>query len=199
MNLLFCLKECFYRIWARKTLLIILFLLFLCSIMCGILFINTPAIYDYHINLCDRFIDRICYSSTSVIIIFFERTAGHALYLVLLFACGAHIFAWPFAPAVLIYRGYTFGGTLFIFFSVYRVSGALIALVLYLPVHLMFDILFLCVSVLSFERARNCSFCGDEWKNTFNEFLLALIIAAAICILEALLLAVLFHPMGNII
>lgn len=167
--------------------------------MCGVLFIHSPAIYDYHIVLCDRFIDRVCYSSTSVIVIFFERTAGHALYLVLLFACGVHPIACPLAPAVLVYRGYTFGGTIYILFSVYRVSGALIALVLYLPVHLLFDLLFLCVCALSFDRARHFCFDKEELKGMLCEFVLALIAVVAVCLLEALLLAVLFHPLGNIV
>lgn len=199
MNLLFCLKDCQNRLVEHKKVLIFLFFAFLCSTICGIVFINTPAIYEYHLNMCDRFIDRVCYSSTSVVAIFFERTAGHALLLALLFACGVHLAVFPIAPLLLVYRGYTFGGTLYVFFSVYRVSGALIVFVLYLPVHLLFDALFLCSATLALERAKHFSFCGDAFFGLSREFALALAIAAFICLLEMLLLAALFHPLGNIL
>ena len=65
--------------------------------------------------------------------------------------------------------------------------------------HLLFDALFLCSATLALERAKHFSFCGDAFFGLSREFALALAIAAFICLLEMLLLAALFHPLGNIL
>ncbi len=164
--------------------------------MCGIVFIKTPAIYGYHLNLCDRYVDRVCYSSRSVFLIFLERTAGNALVLLLLLCAGFYVAGLAVTPLIFIYRAYTFGGSLAIFFSVYRFSGALIVFVLYLPIHLLLDAVFLLAIVLSFCRAPRFRFCGDDFKELLFDFLCLLILIVVICLLEALLLAALFHPYG---
>ena len=135
MNPFFCFHDCFCRIIKRKKTLLCLLLLFLCSTMCGILFINSPSFYDYHLRICDRFLDRVCYSQTSVFLIFVRRTAGHCFILALIFISGVHPAACVFTPIALIYRGYTFGGGIFIFFGGDRFSGAVVAVVLYIPIY----------------------------------------------------------------
>ena len=83
-----------------------------------------------------------------------------------------------------------------IFFSVYRLTGALVVFVLYLPVHLLFDCLFLAATSLSCGRARR--FCGEDFFCLLWDFLVLLAITAIVCLAEAILLLALFHPLGSI-
>lgn len=198
MNLFSYFRELICRALERKKTLIVFAVLYLAFIVLGIVFIKTPAIYSYHINLCDRFIDRICYSQQSVILIFLERFAGNAVYLALLLCSGVHTAGLILPPVVLGYRAYTFGGSLAIFFSVYRMSGALIVFVLYLPIHLLLDVVFLCATSVSFSRAKCFRFKGDDFTALLRDFILLLVIVAVICLLEMLLLLIIFHPIGNL-
>lgn len=199
MNFPFFIKNCAERILCRKKTLIILILLYLSSIICGIIFIKTPAIYEYHYNMCDRFIDRVCFSNTSVFLIFFERTFGNAVLLVLFVIAGIHPIACILPPVVIIYRAYTFGGSIFIFCSVYRFTGVLIAFLLYFPIHLLIDAVFLCAGICSFHRSVRFCFCKRDFSELVVDFLFFLAIIVLICILEAILLLALFHPLGNIL
>ncbi len=199
MNPFFCFHDCFCRIIKRKKTLLCLLLLFLCSSMCGILFINSPSFYDYHLRICDRFLDRVCYSQTSVFLIFVRRTAGHCFILALIFISGVHPAACVFTPIALIYRGYTFGGCIYIFFRVYRFSGAIVALVLYIPIHLMIDAVLIMGGGLAFSRAGGFRFCKSDGRELLIDFLLFVAIIAAVCLLEAVLLLAFFHPFGNVI
>lgn len=198
MNLLSLFRELICRVLERKKTLIVFAMLYLVFVALGIVFIKTPAIYSYHINLCDRFIDRICYSQQSVILIFIERLAGNAIYLTLLLCSGVHTAGLVLLPVILGYRAYTFGGSLAIFFSVYRMSGVLIVFVLYLPIHLLLDAVFLCATSVSFFRAKRFRFKGDDFTALLRDFILLLVLVAAICLLEMLLLLVVFHPLGNL-
>lgn len=197
MNPLFLCKNTCARVWERKKVLFVYLFAYLCSIILGIVFIKTPAVYRYHLNLCERFVDKICYSDTSVILIFFERTAGCIPVLMLLCVSGVHPAALIFTPAVVAYRGYTCGGSLCIFFSVYRFSGALIALVLYLPIHLLLDAVYMGLCVLSCTRAFRFRFCASDAKELLVDFAVFLAFSAIVCLLEMFLLLVFFHPFGN--
>lgn len=183
----------------RKKTLIVFSVVFFVSFILGIALIGTPAAYDYHLNACDRFIDRICFSQNSVILIFFERAAGNALLLAAFCISGIHIACLVLPPALLVYRAYTCGGSVAIFFSVYGVTGILIALVLYLPVHLLIDGCCISATALSFGRARGFRFCKTDFIGLFFDYLILLLMVIAICLLEMILLLVLFHPLGNIL
>lgn len=199
MDPLSCIRECLFRVIERKRTLLFLILLFLCSTVCGIVFVKTPAMYEYHLRVCDRFLDRVCFSSTDVFLIFLERTAGHAALLALVCASGVHVAALVVSPAVLVYRAYTFGGSLAVFFSVYGFSGALIAVVLYMPVHLLIDAALLCSATLAFGRAPRFRFCAPDLRELFCDFLVGLFVVVCACLFEMTLLFVLFHPLGNIL
>lgn len=199
MNPLFFFHDCFCRATKQKKTIIVFLFLFLCSTVCGILFVKTPVIYTYHLNICDRYVDRICYSSRSVFLIFLERAAGNALILLLFICTGFHTIGLAVAPLIFIFRSYVFGGSLTIFFTVYRFSGALIVLVLYLPIHLLLDAVFLFAISISFQRAPRFRFCGNDIKELLCDFLCLLIIIIVICLLEAILLAALFHPLGYLL
>ena len=199
MSLPYCFQDCLGRATERKKTLIIFAALFAVSAILGICFIKTPAVYDYHLNLCDRFVGRVCFSERNVFLIFLERTAGNAFILLLLLLAGIHVFGLVVPPAVFVYRAYTFGGSVAVFFSVYGVSGALIALVLYMPVHLLLDAVFLGATSLSFGRARRFRFCRENFKELALDFLILLLIVTIICLLEMILLFALFHPLGNLL
>lgn len=198
MNL-FPIRDCLRRVGEKKIVLIVYGAVFVCFAILGICFIKTPAIYGYHFNLCDQFVDRICYSERSVIVIFFERSAGHLLLLTLSLLAGLHIFAVSVPTVILIYRAYTLGGSLYIFFSVYRLSGALIVGVLYLPVHLLIDAVLLCAIMFSINRAPRFTFCRHDFTEILRDFIVLGVFILLICLLEAVLLLALFHPLGNII
>ena len=199
MNLLSFWKETLAEIVARKKTLAVFAALFAVCGVLGICFIKTPAIYGYHLNLCDRFIDRVCYSDRSVILIFFERTCGNALLLCVVLFSGVHPVGLILPPIVLAYRAYSFGGSLAIFFSVYRVSGALIVFVLYLPIHLLIDAVLIGATALSCARASHFRFCKGDLIRLVRDVLLLTAIITIICFLEMLLLLVLFHPLGNLL
>ena len=198
MNL-FPIRDCLRRVGEKKIVLIIYGAVFLCFAILGVCFIKTPAIYGYHYNLCDKFVDRVCYSERSVVVIFFERSAGHLFLLALSLLAGLHIVAVSVPTVIFVYRAYTFGGSLYIFFSVYRLSGALIVGVLYLPVHLLIDAVLLCAIIFSINRAPRFTFCRHDFMEIFRDFIVLGILILLICLLEAVLLLALFHPLGVII
>lgn len=199
MNPLFVLHELFHRIFERKWVIVLLIFTFLLSTMCGIVFVKTPVFYDYHLKICDRFLDRVCYSDRSVFFIFLERSFGNALFLGLLMIGGIHPLALSLPTVAIAFRAYTFGGTLTILFTTYEVSGAMVALTLYLPIHLLLDAMFLFAAAISFTRAFSFRFDKNDLRELLFDYLKFLLIIILICILEALLLAVLFHPIGNLL
>ena len=198
MTLPFPVRDCFGRALCRKTTLIVFAIGFLIVAILG-LTISTPAFYDYHLTLCERFINRICYSDRSVILIFLERFAGNMLFVILVLASGIHVVSLVIPPVVLTYRAYTFGGSIAVFFSVYQFSGALVVFVLYLPIHLLVDALLLLTTSLSYARAPRFRFGKEDFKEMLYDLIVLLIFIGIVCLLEMLLLLVLFHPLGNIL
>lgn len=167
--------------------------------MCGIVLVKTPVFFDYHLKSCDRFLDRVCYSDRNVFLIFFERSAGNVLILLLLFLGGLHPAALILTGCTVLFRAYTFGGMLGILFSVYKMSGALVAFVLYMPVHLLLDVIFLASAALAFSRAICFRFTAHDFKELLSEYLCFSVLTVAVCLFEAFLLLVLFHPLGNLV
>ena len=196
---LFICKDCFLRAFSKKWVILILAIVLLLSTTCGTVFIKTPYFFEYHLRICDRFLDRVCYSDRNVILIFFERTGGCALLVALALAGGFHPVCLLLPLAVLVYRSYTFGGTLAILFSVYEFPGAVVALLLYIPIHLLTDGLLLIAAGLSFSRAFRFSFCAGELRELLSDFLVLLLLCALVCLAEMILLLVLFHPLGNLL
>lgn len=198
MNLPFRFRDCLSRTFERKKTLIVFAALFAVGMILGLIFVTTPAIYDYHITICDRFVNRVCFSDRNVFEIFLERTLGHAVLLLVIALSGIHPVGCVFPPVVLLYRAYTFGGSLYIFFSVYRLSGALIVVGLYLPVHLLIDAVLCFAGSLSYARCRRFCFSRQDWLLLFADFLVFFCFVLAIGLAEMLLLLALFHPLGNI-
>ena len=190
---------CLGRIWERKRSLILFGALFLCGVILGFLFIGTPSAYDYHFTLCERYLNRICFSDRDVFVIFLERTAGRALLLALILLSGVHFAALIVPSAVLLYRAYTFGGSIVILFSVYRVTGVLVVFVLYLPIHLLIDAVLVGATALSCARASGFCFCRRDFCDLARDFLALFALVALVCLLEMLLLLAVFHPMGTLL
>ena len=193
------LRECLARILERKRTFILLAALCLVGAILGLCFIRTPAVYDYHLGLCERYVVRVCFSDRSVFVIFWERLAGAALLIALMLLSGVHFAALIVPPAILLYRAYTFGGSLVIFFSVYRVTGVLIVFVLYLPVHLLLDAVLLAATTLSCARAPHFCFCRHDFCELGMDFCALLLLAAAVCLFESVLLLAIFHPIGAVL
>lgn len=198
MNLFSRFRECLSRAFCRKKTLIAFAVLAAGCFALGIVFITTPAIYEYHIKLCDRFVDRVCFSDKNVFAIFLERGMGNAVLLLIVCLSGVHIVGCIFPPIILAYRSYTLGGSLYIFFTVYRVSGAFVAVALYLPIHLLIDIVLFCASAQAYARAPHFGFAKRDWGALFADFLCLFAVILAIGLVEMLLLLALFHPLGNI-
>lgn len=199
MQLLSPFKDALCRALARKWLLLFYLCLFLLSTVCGIVFIKTPSFFEYHLRLCDRFLDRVCYSDRSVFLIFLERAAGSVLYVVLVFSGGFHPVLTVLPAAFVSFRAYTFGGTLAVFFSVYEFSGALVALTLYLPIHLLIDCVLFLAAALAFSHAVRFPFCAADLRALACDLLLCAACAVLVCLAEMVLLAALFHPLGNLL
>ncbi len=197
MNLSF-LRDRFARAFERKAVPIALAILFAVAMLLGIVFSGTALFYDYLLNLCDRFLYSVCYADRSVFVIFCERTAGGAVLVAVCTAAGVHLAALALIPAVLVYRAYTFGGCIAVFFGAYGVSGAIVALVLYLPVHLMIDFILICTSSVSCCRARSFRFRKQDFCDLLRDYGCFLLLVAAVCLLEAILLLAIFHPLGNL-
>ncbi len=197
MNLFF-IKDALCRATEKKRNLVIFGVIFLAGMILGICFVKTPAFYEFHLNGCDRFLTRVCYSERSVFLIFLERTAGCALLLILTLAGGVHIVGLVVPTAVLIYRSYTFGGQIAILFGVYGVSGALVALVLYIPIHIMIDVILLFGTSISVCRSRCFRFGKQDFCELALDFLALLLLIAAVCLIEMILLLAIFHPLGNL-
>lgn len=187
----------FVRAIAWKKTLIAFAAIFFLFVVLGLCFVTQPAAYDYHLNLCARYVDRVCYSDTSVILIFMARVGGCALLAVLTVSGGIHKAALLIPIAVLGYRGYTLGGSLYILFSVYGMTGAVIVFLAYLPVHLLIDAILLFGCVNSVESAM-CSRIGDPFK-LLRLFLFLLFWIAAVCAAECVLLLAFFHPIGTVL
>ncbi len=193
------LREFFGRALERRSTLIIFAILFAAGALLGLCFINTPAAYDFHLENCDRYLRRVCYSDRNVFTIFSERTAGCLLLAALSAISGIHIAALALPSAVLLYRAYTFGGSIRILCSVYRVSGSLVVLVLYLPIHLLIDAVLIVGMALSCARAPHFCFCKRDFCDILCDFGVLAGLMALICLLEMLLLLVLFHPLGMLL
>ena len=195
----FSFRDCFGRALVRRKTPIVFAVVFVLCFILGIAFIGSPSVYDYHLNACERFLDRVCFSCRNVFVILLERTAGNALFLALFLLSGIHPAGLVLPPALFVYRAYTCGGSIAIFFSVYGFTGVFVGLVLYFPVHLALDFIFLVASSLSCDRARKFRFCKEEACSLLSDFVVLLIAVAAVCLVEAILLLVLFHPLGNIL
>lgn len=183
----------------RKKTLLIFCGIYLVGAILGMCFIKTPAVYEYHVTLCARYVDRVCFSDRNVFLIFLERSCGYALLLAVVLLSGMHFAALIIPPGILIYRAYTMGGSLLILFSVYRATGALVALVLYLPVHLLIDAVLLAAMAVSCGRATKFTFCRSDFAVLGADFVTFFLIILAVCLLETILLLTVFHPIGTII
>ena len=199
MNLFLFFRDCISRALERKKTLAVFVCIYVFATILGILFIKTPAMYHYHLNLCDRFVERVCYSDRNVFLIFWERACGNSVFLAVILSAGIHPIGCIISPILLLYRAYTFGGSLVIFFTVYRVSGILIVFVLYLPIHLLIDAILLCSASLSCGRASCFCFSKDDFVALLRDFLVLLLLICAVCLLEMILLLLLFHPIGNLL
>ncbi|MGN1077514.1 MAG: hypothetical protein ACI4ST_03280, partial [Candidatus Gallimonas sp.] len=179
----FSFRDCFARALVHRKTPIVFAVIFVLCFVLGIAFIGSPSVYDYHLNACERFLDRICFSSRSVFVIFLERTVGSALLLALFLLAGIHPVGLILPPALFVFRAYTCGGSVAIFFSVYGFTGIFVGLVLYFPVHLALDFLFLVASSLSCDRARKFRFCKEETCSLLADFVVLLIVVAAVCLI----------------
>lgn len=191
-------KDCIGRGLTRKKTLIAFAVLFLAGIVFGIVFLKTPAVYDYHLDRCNKYLEGVLYSGDNVLLILLKRTAGHAFLLAVLVIAGIHPAALVITPCVVAYRAYTFGGSMGIFVSVFRLSGALVIFPVYLPVRLLMDAIFLLAIATSFERASGFCFNRGCWKELACDFLVYFVLVLLVCILEMILLLIFFRPIGNI-
>lgn len=197
MNLSF-LRECLLRALEKRVALAVFSGMFLLFAVLGMVFSGTALFYDFLLARCDRFLYYVCYSDQSVALLFLERTAGGAVLVAVCTLAGVHLAALAAIPAVLVIRAYTFGGCIAVLFGAYGVSGALVALVLYLPVHLALDAVLILCSSVSCGRARCFRFCKQDFFGLLCDFLAFLLLTAAIFLLEAVLLLAIFHPLGNL-
>lgn len=196
---LFFLRGFFGRALERKKTMIFLAVLVLLFTILGMCFINTPAVYEYHLSICESFLTDVCFSDTNVFFIFLERTGGCALLAALILAGCLHPVALALPVSVLIFRSFTFGGCLYVFFNQYGLSGAMIVVILYFPIHLITDAVLVVAATVTCGRAFRFCFAAVDLWGLFLDFLTVLCLIAFICLAEMVLLLTLFHPIGKIL
>lgn len=195
----FFLRNFFGSVFSRKKTLIFLALLVLVFLILGACFVTSPAVYDYHLSICDGFLTDICFSDTNVFVIFLQRTGGCALLLLLILIGSIHPIALLLPIAVLIYRAFTCGGCLYVFFDYYGFTGGMIVCVLYLPIHLCLDAVLVFAATTAFARAFSFRFCANDFLDLLRDALILLLLVIAVCLVEMILLLALFHPIGKIL
>lgn len=196
---LFFLRSFFARVFERKKTLIFLALLTVIFTILGMCFLSSPTVYEYHLTLCENFILDVCYSDTNVFLIYIERLGGCALLIALMLVGCIHPIALLLPLAVIVYRAFTFGGCLFVFFDYYGMTGAMIVFIVYLPIHLLTDALLIFAATVTTERAFRFTFCASELFEVLWDALVLLLMAAAVYLAETVLLLALFHPIGKIL
>lgn len=199
MDPLFLLRDCVSKALYHKKIFILTVIAFFLFAILGVCFYKTPSTYGYILRICNRFIDYICFSDRSVVVIFFERTFGHLLILALILVSGVHWGMLPLPICALLYRAYSFGGMIAIMIATYRLSGVLIVFVLYLPIHLLLDVVFLIALNITCWRVKEFAFRRDDFQVLCCDFLSLGAIIAVVCLLEAVILLVLFHSIGIVI
>lgn len=180
----------------QKRLLVLFFVLFALAFLLGIILAAAKVDYAQHLLRCERYFERVLYSARSVFLIFLERTASGAIVIAVLTACSVHPAAVALPTVLFVYRGYVCGGSVVVFVSAFGLGGVLVGLLLYLPVQLALTALYMLTASLSFSRS--LTFCGRELGALFMQFLCALVLVAAICLAELLLLLVIFRPLGGL-
>lgn len=199
MNLFAHFRGCLGSALERKKTLVFVAAVYVLFFIVGACCARSPAMFEYNRNLCARYIDRVCYSDTDVFVLFFTRLLGHGLLFVLVLAGSIHPAAMLFPAAVLLYRSFTFGGSVVLFFAVYGAAGALVVFILYLPIHLLIDVSLLLACSRSCGRCTSFCFCGDDLLVLLLDLLCFVLVAVAVGAVEGLLLAALYHPLGNIL
>ena len=186
-------------VFERKKTLIFLSLLIVLFTILGMCFLTSPAVYEYHLGLCESYLIDVCYSDKNVFLIFLGRCGGCMLLVLLILIGGLHPAALILPVFVLIYRAFTFGGCLYVFFVQYGLTGAIVVFILYLPIHLLTDIMLIFAATLSFGRAFRFCFCEHDLKELLWDTLAMLLICMAVYLIEMILLLALFHPIGKIL
>lgn len=190
-------SEALIKLKERKLIAIAVFSLYLTGLICGLVLANNAPSYDYFCRICDRYMNGFCFSKTNVFLLFLQRMCANVLFLIVFTGCGAHPAALIVLPVSVVYRSYTFGGSLFVFFRVYGFSGMLVVFLLFLPVRLLVDTIYLCEGVFSVHNACYCR--KFDFRRIVRDFLLGVVCLAAVSLLEMLLLLIFFHPIGNVL
>ena len=198
MNFFFAQNFAARALERKKTLIFLAAVLVIFTIL-GLCFVSSPAVYEYHLSVCDSFVLDVCFSDTNVFFIFLSRLGGCALLIALVLVGSLHPVAIILPVAVLVYRAFTFGGSLYVFFDFYGLSGAMIVLILYFPIHLLTDALLLLATSVSIGNAFRFCFTRADVFGLFKDFLTALLCAVFIYLAEMILLLALFHPIGKIL
>ncbi len=193
---LFFLRDCLSRALEHRRTLFLFGGFFLAGVLLGMCFVKTQAVYGYHLDLCESYLVKVCFSEKNIFGIFLERFFGFLLLGALLLAAGLHFAALILPPAVLLYRSYTLGGSIIIFCSVYGVTGILVLFALYLPVHLAIDALLIGATTLSCARAPKFRFTRQDFCVLGADLLALALAIAAVCLVECVLLLAVFRPIG---
>lgn len=192
-------RDIWERISEKKSVPVLFGALFVLGAVFGMCFAAAPEVFPYLERGCSRFLAEVCFTDRNVFVIFLERTAGVGLLLALILLSGVHVAALVLPSVLLVGRAYTFGGSLVVFFSAYRVTGALVVFAAYLPVHLLIDLILLAATCLSCGRAPRFCFCKRDLCDLGKDFLFLFAAGALVLFAEMLLLAVIFHPLGDLI
>ena len=200
MNFLFLLRETGAVIRRRPIATIAFSAMFVIGIMCGILIDKPSAIECYYLNYCDNYIYRIFSESPGGI--FLDRLLGSAFFLILVVPSALTIFCVPLQGFLVFYKGFVFGTVTVILVSVYKFSGFLVWLIVLLPQTLLFSLVYILISVIAFDCAREsrCRGGGCGGIRDFLIYLLVAAVAAVVCaLLEFLIVCLIFRPVSKVL
>lgn len=196
MNLLSFFNEYKNGIIRQKIPVILLLIIFLFSIVCGIVLTKPEVINEYYLVYCDNYVYRVFSTESGIGAIFLGRFLKNLLNLIIIAGGGVVIFIFPVHVFLVFYNGYVFGAEFAILCTGYSVNGFFMALFLFLPQYLILGGILITSAPFSLE-------CGVRVFKEKNFYCVKIflwwiafffILALAACVLEVLTVVIFFRP-----
>ncbi|MBP5242696.1 MAG: stage II sporulation protein M [Clostridia bacterium] len=169
----------------RKILIISLFILFLFSIMCGIIIQKPLVMYEYYFSYCDNYVYNVFSENVNIFLVFLGRCGRNIAYLCVICLSATIVFLFPLHIIILFYNGYVLGVQLSILCSSFGIGGFFVALLLILPQGLI------CGAILIFSAPFSLESGWEvlQTKSVFpvRKFFIWAIFFLILCVLAAFL------------
>lgn len=195
MNLSSCWNEFKNCLSKRKIVVIATSILFLCSIMCGIILHKTTIMNEYYLNYCDNYIYRV-FSSGGVWSIFLGRFFRNILFIIILTGASLVIFLFPIHIFLVFFNGFVLGTELVILCTEFSVCGFFVAVLLFLPQYILLG--FILIASAPFSLDCGIQIFKDKSFFCVHNYIRWLVIFSAVsvlaCLLEFFTIIFIFKP-----